>query len=233
MAKSKTKKHEGADLLENPELLAGKAEEFFNESKNRNLVFSVGGVIALLVIAFLGYKYYVDDNNADAQQEMFQAVFYFEADSLNKALNGDGINLGFLDIIEEYPGTDAANLSKFYAGAAHLNQGNFTSATLQFEDFSAGDHLLQARAYALTGDAYSELQDYDKAITFYEKASLNQPNAEFTPIYLLKLATVCEAGGEFGKASAAYDKIIEKYSKSPFLAEAKKQKARLKGLAAK
>lgn len=232
MAKTKTKKHEEGELLEHPELLAGKAEDFFNDSKNRNLVFGIGGLIALLVIAFLGYKYYVNSNNSNAQQEMFQAVYYFEADSLNKALNGDGISLGFLDIIESYPGTAAANLSKYYAGAAHLNQGNFTSAALQFEDFSSDDHLLQARAYALTGDAYSELKDFDNAISNYEKAVSTQPNAEFTPIYLLKLAAANEANGSLKEAADAYDEIINKYSKSPFLADAKKQKARLQGLAA-
>ena len=42
---------------------------------------------------------------------MFQAVYYFEADSLDRGLNGDGNNLGFLDIIDEYGITDAANLS--------------------------------------------------------------------------------------------------------------------------
>jgi hypothetical protein len=42
---------------------------------------------------------------------MFQAVYYFEADSLDKALNGDGNNLGFLEIIDEYSVTDAANLA--------------------------------------------------------------------------------------------------------------------------
>ncbi len=110
MANTKTKKQDGVEILEDSELLAGKAEAFFNDSKNRNLVFGIGGVIALLVIGFLGYKFYIDNNNKVAQQEMFQAVFFFEADSLNKALDGDGINPGFLQIIEDYPGTDAANL---------------------------------------------------------------------------------------------------------------------------
>ena len=48
---------------------------------------------------------------------MFQAVYYFEKDSLVQALNGDGNNYGFLEIIDEYSLSDAANLSKFYAGA--------------------------------------------------------------------------------------------------------------------
>ncbi|WP_258102814.1 tol-pal system YbgF family protein [Marinoscillum sp. MHG1-6] len=232
MAKTKTKQQEGLDLLEDPELLTGKAEEFFSDSKNRNIVFGVGGVIAIVVLAILGYKYYIADLNKQAQVDMFQAVYYFEADSLNKALNGDGINLGFLDVIDEYAGTDAANLAKFYAGAAYLKQGSYTSATVQLEDFSSNDLLLQARAYALAGDAYSELNNYDEAASLYSKAASYNPNDQFTPIYLVKLAVAYEANGEFGKAADAYDKIISKHGKSTFVQEAKKQKARLQGLAA-
>ena len=232
MANTKTKKQDGVDLLEDPDLLAGKAEAFFNDKRNKNLVFGIGGIVAILVIGFLGYKYYIENNNKLAQQEMFQAVYYFEADSLNKALKGDGINPGFVQIMEDYKGTDAANLAKFYAGAAYLQQGSFASAALQLEDFSSNDYLLQARAYALTGDAYSESNEFDKAISAYKKAVDEKPNAEFTPIYALKLASAYEAAGDMKQAADAYALIIDKYSKSTFLPEAKKQKARLEGLAA-
>jgi hypothetical protein len=56
---------------------------------------------------------------------MFQAVRYFESDSLNLALNGDGNNLGFLQIVEDYSGTKAGNLANYYAGVIYLKQGNF------------------------------------------------------------------------------------------------------------
>lgn len=232
MANTKTKNQDGVDLLEDPDAFAGKAEAFFDDSRNKNLVFGIGGLIAILVIGFLGYKYYIENNNKLAQQEMFQAVYYFEADSLNLALQGDGINPGFLQIIEDYQGTDAANLAKYYAGSSYLLQGSFASAALQFEDFSSSDYLLQARAYALTGDAYSESNEFDKAIAAYKKAVDEKPNAEFTPIYITKLASAYEENGELKKAADAYAMIIDKYSKSNLLPEAKKQKARLQGLAA-
>ena len=146
MANTKTKKEEGIEILEDPDVLAGKAEEFFNNSKNRNLVFGIGGVIAIAILAFLGYKYFITGKNTEAQKEMFQAVHYFEADSLGKALNGDGINYGFLDIIDNYGGTDAANLANFYAGTSFLKMGNAESAISYLESFSSSDYLVQARA---------------------------------------------------------------------------------------
>ena len=41
MAKTKTKKEEGIEFLEDPDVLASKAEEFFNSKRNKTLVFGV------------------------------------------------------------------------------------------------------------------------------------------------------------------------------------------------
>ncbi|MEQ8470132.1 MAG: tetratricopeptide repeat protein [Marinoscillum sp.] len=232
MANTKTKKEEGIDILEDPDVLAGKAEEFFNSKRNQTLVFGIGGVLALIVLAFVGYKYYITNQNTEAQKEMFQAVYYFEADSLGKALNGDGINFGFLDIIEDYSGTDAANLSNFYAGATYMKLGDFSSAIRYLDNFSSSDYLLQARAYALIGDANMELGDYPEAVSAYESAAGYKPNEDFTPVYLTKLAIAQESAGSFGAAVEAYSKIIDEYANSSLVQDAKKHKARLQGLAA-
>lgn len=232
MAKTKTKKEEGIDFIEDPDVLAGKAEEFFSNKRNRNIVFGVGGLLAVLVLAFFGYKYYITNQDAEAQQEMFQAVYYFEADSLGRALNGDGINYGFLQIIEDYSGTEAANLSKFYAGATYMRLEDYSSAIRYLDGFSSSDLLVQARAYALVGDAHMELGDYGSAAASYRKAADHKPNKEFSPIYLQKLAIAEESNGNYGAGASAYEEIIDKYFDSPLFQEAKKQKARLQGLAA-
>ena len=151
MAKTKTKQEEGIELIENPDALASKAEDFFNDKKNQSLVFGIGGVLALIIVAFLGYRYY---------------------------------------------------------------------------------YLIQARAYALTGDAYSELDDYVAAEAAYKKAADYKPNAEFTPIYLIKLAVNYEAQGKYKPAADAYGKIVSEYKNSSFFQDAQKHKARLDGLAA-
>jgi len=232
MAKTKTQQEEGIEIIENPDALASKAEDFFNEKKNQQLVFGIGGVLALLIVAFLGYRYYIGNQNTEAQQEMFQSVFYFETDSLGKALNGDGNNFGFLEIIDTYGGTDAANLANYYAGASFLQLGDYKNAAKYLEQFSSSDYLVQARAYALIGDAYSELDDFGAAEASYKKAVAYKPNTEFTPIYLMKLAVNYEAQGKYKPAAEAYGKIVSEYSNSSFFQDAQKHKARLDGLAA-
>ncbi|MEM7298319.1 MAG: cytochrome C biosynthesis protein, partial [Bacteroidota bacterium] len=78
MAKEK-KKDEGIEILEDPNALVEKANEFFDNKKNRILVFSIGGIIAAVIVAFSAYNYYITNQNNTAQEELFQAQFYFEA----------------------------------------------------------------------------------------------------------------------------------------------------------
>lgn len=233
MAKTQSRKSdEHGNVLEDPDVMVGRAEDFFNDKKNRNVVLGIGGVLALVVAAFLIYNFMSTNKNIEAQNEMFQAVYYFEADSLGKALNGDGVNYGFLEIVDEYGGTEAANLSNFYAGAIYMKLKDFQGAIRYLENFSSSDLLVQARAYSLIGDANLELGNYDEAVSAYEQAVSHKPNEEYTPIYLQKLAVAQEARGNYSMAADAYDELIGDYPSSQLTPEAKKQKARLQGLAA-
>lgn len=222
------KKEENKDLLENPEVIAEKlegAEHWIEE--NLKLVIGVLGFIFLVVGGYFGYKYYIGGQDQQAQKDMFQAVRYFEADSLNLALKGDGNNLGFEQIIEDYSGTDAANLANFYAGAISLKQGKYALAILYLEDFKSNDLLVQPRAYSLMGDAYMEQKQYEDAAKFYSKASSFNPNKYFTPTYLMKEALAHEKLNQNDKAKEAYQKIIDQYFDSSEYQNARKFKARL------
>jgi tetratricopeptide (TPR) repeat protein len=225
MAKKVEHKHE---LLENPEALAGKLQgaETWAERHPKTII-GISVVIALIVGGYFGFRYFKDGKEAEAQKEMFQAVRYFEADSLNLALNGDGNNLGFKDIIEEYGITDAAKLANYYSGMCYLKQGKFETARLYFEDFSADDLLVQARAYSLIGDTYMEEQKYEDAAKYYEKAANYKPNRYFTPAYLMKAGLAFEKSNKVEKAKEAYDKIISQYEQSPEYQNARKYRAKL------
>jgi len=230
MAKEK-KKDDGIQVLEDPNAIVDKANEFFSSKRNKTLVFGVGGAIALAIVVFSGYNYYITNQNTTAQEELFQAQYYFEADSLGLALNGDGNSYGFLEIIDEFPGTKAANLSGFYAGVSYLRLGDFEGAIRHLNNFSSNDYLVQARAYALIGDAYMEQDDFDNAIEYYEKAVDYKPNKSFTPIYLKKLAIAQEQNGELENAADTYGAIEKGYPQSSLVNDAKKHKTRLQALA--
>jgi TolA-binding protein len=234
MATKQTRKAADHDLLENPEVLAeqiGRGETFLKQNTK-----VLSGVLAAAVILIGGILFFQINNqnqNEKAQAEMFQAVYFFEQDSVDFALNGDGINKGFLTIVEDYPRTDAANLSHFYLGSIYLSQKKFQEALNHLEDFSSDDYLVQSKAYSLIGDAHLELGNTDKAISSYTKAAHTNENKYTTPKYLAKLAVAQEESGKVADAIATYTEIEEKYYESFEYAAARKHKARLEGLAAK
>jgi tetratricopeptide (TPR) repeat protein len=222
------KKEDNKDLLENPEAIKEKVVGFEHWiEQNPKILLGVVAALVLVVGGFFGYRYYVGSQDEQAQSEMFQAVRYFEMDSLNLALKGDGNNLGFEQIVEDYPGTDAANLANYYAGVVALKQGKYSLALLYLEDFSSKDILIQARAYSLSGDAHMELKEYDEAAKMYHKASNYKPNKYFTPTYLMKEALAYELLQQNDKAIAAYDRIINEFWDSTEVQNAKKLRARL------
>ncbi|MGC4020677.1 MAG: tetratricopeptide repeat protein [Cyclobacteriaceae bacterium] len=222
------KKEESKDLLESSEALQEKFEGFEHwVQSNPKIIIGVVGALVLAVGGYFGWKYYIDSQEAQAQKDMFQAVHYFESDSLNLALNGDGNNLGFKQIIEDYGMTPAGNLANFYSGVIHLKQGNFPLAIFFLEDFKSSDMLVQARAYSLIGDAYMEQKKYEDASVWYNKACDYKPNKEFTPSYLMKAALAYEKLNQNEKAKEVYQKLIDTYFESSEVQNAKKYKARL------
>lgn len=236
MAKKKQNEDQGIELLENPEAISdkiGQVEDYINDKKNRSVVFGVGGLIVAIILAVIFFRYWSASQNQEANTELTQAVFYFESDSLSKALNGDGNNYGFLEIINQFGGTEAGNLASFYAGATYLRLESFDNAVRYLSDFNTGDPILEARAQALIGDAKMELKDFSGAISNYKSAiSASNEESEILPLYVMKLAVAQEENGDRIGAKDSYAMITKKYKKSTYYQDARKHKARLEGLLA-
>lgn len=240
MAKSKTAvetqsaQHTNTEIFEDPNALVerfGQSEEFIK--RNQKKILLVAAVIILAIVGFVFYSFHTKQQNQQAQTEMFSAVYYFEADDFEKALNGDGNNVGLLSIADEYGSTAAGSQAHFYIGAIYLQQGKFAEAIDHLKNFSSNDILLQARAFALTGDAHMELGNFADAETMYKKAADYRSNKFFSPMYLMKLALAQEKNNNLQGAIDTYNTIVTKYPESTEVTEAKKYKARAEALSAK
>jgi predicted negative regulator of RcsB-dependent stress response len=233
MAKETVNNHsEFEELVENPDALAERlshTDDFVK--KNKSILLGVFAAIAAIVVAGFLYYNHRTTQNQEAQEAMFQAVYYFEADSLNKALEGDGQYKGFTAIADEYSGTDAGNLANFYAGVSLLKTGKFAEAQQHLEEFESEDYLLQARAYSLIGDALLEQGKNKEAADQYMKAAKHNANPFFSPQYIMKAGIAYEADNNFKAAAEAYDKIVKDYVTAAELNDAKKYKARAEALA--
>ena len=218
--------------MENAEVLQQKVRQaltYLQEQKQLSSV--ILGILVLIAGGIWGYRWYINDQDQEARREVFNAIYYFEADSLDLALLGDGNSLGFEDIIAQYGSTPTGNLSRFYAGVISLKQARYDTAIQYLEEFSAKDLLVQARAYALIGDAYLEQAAYEDASAWYKKAANYNPNEWFSPIYWQKAAIAYEENQYYEQAAACYKTILDEHYSSPLRQEAQTQQARLAALA--
>jgi len=224
----KEKKSDSASALENPEVLVEKLSsfEYYLEKHSKQIGILVAA-IAVVIGGFFGYRWYVSSENEEAQKQMFSAVYFFEADSLKKALNGDGPSIGLLKIAEDYGHTKAGKLAKFYIGSIYLKQAKYQDAIDNLKAYDSDDLLINPRANCLIGDAYLELNDLEPALQYYKKAALHAPNKFFSPRYLMKAALVQELLKNYSDAVNTYDQVIQKYNDSQESADAKKLRARL------
>lgn len=199
--------------IENVGQAVTKAEMFIE--KNQKVITYIVIAIFIIIGGFFGYKkLYLAPLNELAYGQMFVAEQYYEKDSFNLALNGDGNNWGFIKIIDEYGVTKAANLAHYYAGISYLRLGKFQKAIDQLEKFEAEDKLVSPIALGATGDAYSELGNKEKAVKYYLKAAKKNENEFTSPLYLMKAGGLSESMGDFKQAMGIYQEIKEKYPMS-------------------
>jgi tetratricopeptide (TPR) repeat protein len=183
------------------------------ENNYKTLLIGVGAIVVVILLLNFA-KSSNDSSNIKAQDNMFFSVNYFERDSFNLALNGDGQHYGLLEIIDDFGSTDAGNLAYYYAGASYLNLGDNENAVNYLSKFSANDQIVSSVALGSLGDAYMNLGETDKAIANWKKAANNSENAFTSPLYLLRAAMALEDQGNTKEALKLYLIIKDKYSSS-------------------
>lgn len=193
------------------EIVIAKAKDFW--TRNQKLIMILSTVVIISIAGYFGYNSYVQKPKEEkAVDAIFKAEEYYRLDSLQKALNGDGLNLGFIKISEKYSGTKMGNLARFYAGDCYLRTGDFNNAVKYLNDFSTSSKPVQARAYKLLGDAYAELGKNEDAISYYKKAAHhftddNTNSAE----YLFFAAALAEKTGNTKEAIELYKELKDTY----------------------
>ena len=189
------------------------AQDYFE--KNKVLVLGVVGALVLIIGGYLFYDLLVKTPNENAAKEaMYRAEEQFARDSFALALENPGAGFdGFLDIIDNYPGTSAANLSKYYSGISYLNLGRFDAAIEFLNDFSPAGNVTPIMKFGALGDAYSESGDFEKALSSYKKAA-DSDNDFLTPYYLKKYGLLAERQGDTATAQESFNKIKDEYPNS-------------------
>ena len=189
-----------------------KTELFFKE--NGKLITYCITAVLVVALCILAYnRFYLQPKKAQATDQMVRAEQWFQAGEYELALNGDENDLGFADILKQY-GSKAGEAIYLYTGICQLQTGAYEDAISTLKKYDGEDAILLSRAQACIGDADVELEEYGKAINYYEKAAATVDN-EFAAAYLLKAGIAAEANGDTKKALSFYQTIKDQYGNAP------------------
>ncbi len=208
--------------------------------KNNKTVVGIGSAVIVIALGWIIYKYMFQKPKIEKSNDIvFVTQKYFNEFSsaqdsskallAAKVLNGDGANPGALKIINNYGGTPAGNLCRYYAGACYLSLGQFDKALKYLKDFDAnGATQIQSRAYGMIGDASSELKKNDDALNYYEKAANVNTKDEFTSSeFLFRAATFAQSIGKKEEAIKLFKQLKQNYPLTEKGADADRYLARL------
>ncbi|PZF74150.1 tetratricopeptide repeat protein [Taibaiella soli] len=195
---------------------------------NKKRINTAIAVVVIAVVGFFAYnKLYKEPQEEKAANAMSFAQRYFEADSVNKALNGDGQHGGFLKVTKKYSGTKSGNLAHYYAGVCYLKMGDAKNAIKELEDFNGKNTIVAYMAWGALGDAYMETGNTKKGIESYQKATGDKDDFAVTPLYLQRLGIAYEMSNQPEEAKKAYIRVRDEFPQSMQARDMDKNLARL------
>lgn len=184
--------------------------------KNKKTI--IGVILAVIIVvagAVLYKQYYSEPREAKAQVALFKGQEYFENQNWELALNGDSIGYeGLAKVIDEFSGTDAANLAKAYMGICYAHLGQAEEAIKALDSFSGNDQMVAPALKGTIGNCYAQLGQLDKAVSMLQTAATEADNNSLSPIYLQQAGEILIKQGKYDEAIKAFTTIKDKYFRS-------------------
>lgn len=197
--------------------------------KYKTQIVAAIAALVIIVVGCMAYNTYVaEPQEKEAAEAMFVAEGLFAAQDFEKALNGDGVNLGFLQITDEYGSTAAGNLAHAYAGMALAQLGRYEEAIDELKAYDSNDQLIGPAVLGTLGSCYAQTGDADAAAKYFVQAADEADSNSLSPFYLLQAGNIYEQQGNTSKALKLYEQIKNDYSTSSLAADIDKYINRVK-----
>lgn len=198
---------------------------------NTNKAAVIGGSVGLIVAVGLIVGYFIYSGNQEeeatnllgiAEQELLQGNY-------QQALNGneEEFTLGFIQIADNYGGTESGNLAYYYSAIAEYELGNYEQALAYIQEYEIPKGILGVSPISMHANILVELGRYQEAASQFEKAADWDENNSTTPYNLYKAAEAYHEAGNSEQALAHIENILNNYSNSQLTAQAERLKGRL------
>jgi tetratricopeptide (TPR) repeat protein len=181
--------------------------------ENRSKIIAVSAAVVLVVFLTAGWYAYGAYNEKQAQ-DLFGKTMLFQK---GNAATQEGMAISRLavekhkEIIEKYPGTDAANLSRYSLGILYYKLNEVDNAIKSYEEFlsKARANELVALAYSGLGYCYESKGDFSKAFKYFEDSAKDPNGAAFRGTAYLNAGRMAEQLKNSKGAVESYNKALE------------------------
>lgn len=175
------------------------------EDNKKIIVWAVVAIVAIAAI-ILGYIYLIQNPNLEkAKEEIAKA-------DVDYSLGQDSIALAEYMAVADNYSNDVANRAGLNAAIILFKQGKFEEAANYLNKFDAEGTLVGPASQALLGDCYVNMQKLDEAANAFSKAiKLSGDNELYTPLFILKKATVLREQQKYAEEAKLLQEIMDKY----------------------
>lgn len=175
------------------------------ENNKKIIIWSLAGIVAVAAVILL-YYYGIYAPNKKASSDAISKA------DIELAMGNDSTALAqYMQVADEFSGAQA-DRAALQSAIILYQKGKFEEAVKYLDDASFNENLVAPAAASLKGDCYVNLNNLDKAISCYDKAiKSSNDNALYTPLFMLKKATVLNEQSKIADALAIYEAIQSKY----------------------
>lgn len=200
---------------------------FYQTNKAAVLGGGVGIVLAIGLI--IGYVVYSGQQEQEASVLLGMAEQEMMMGNYETALygNDDEFTIGFVQIANNYSGTESGNLAQYYAAVSEFELGNYQDALSYIEDYTPPEGILGVAAISLHANILLELENYTEAAEHYEQAADWDENSATTPSNLFEAAQAYQRAENIETATSLLQRIIDEYPNSMQTPKAERMLGRL------
>lgn len=159
------------------------------ENNKKPLIIAIVAVI-VVIAGILLWNNHRNNVNAESQAKIGLA-------DVALLQGNDSIALAQYESIADGSGV-AANRATLQAAIMLYDNEKYEEAIKRLDNYDPKEAIVGAAAYSLKGDCYVNLEKYPEAVKAFKKAiDQSDENPYYTPYFMMKLARVYRAQGDF------------------------------------
>ncbi len=200
MAKKETTRTSIDELNESLSSIEQKVEN------NKKYIYWAVGAVVVVALVVLGYVYGIHNPNMEkAKTEIAKA-------DQDLSVGNDSLALKeYLAVASKYSNSPA-NRANLNAAIILYQKGKYQEAIESIKKFDAEGTIVGPASQSLLGDCYVNLKQYDEALSAFDKAvSLSKDNSLYTPLFLMKKATIYREQKNYKAEADIFQTIKDKY----------------------